>query len=34
VRPDIEVIPTDTEIDQRIDSQLQRAIQELQAQIR
>ena len=34
VRPDIEVIPTDAEIDQRIDSQLRRAIQELQAQIR
>ena len=34
VRPDIEVIPTDTEIDQRIDTQLQRAIQVLQAQIR
>jgi carboxyl-terminal processing protease len=34
IRPDIEVIPTDEEIDQRIDSQLRRAIQELQAQIR
>jgi len=34
VRPDIEVIPTDEEIDQRIDAQLRRAIQELQAQVR
>jgi carboxyl-terminal processing protease len=34
VRPDIEVIPTDEEIDQRLDTQLRRAIQELQAQIR